>query len=254
MRHTLRRALDLGGVPVTPAIGGYLHLANGAPTGPGQAADLVEALAGQLLTAGWERDDRLRSDLISQGRFLLVRTEVALVVVVHVVPVDQLDSTQILRREDAFEAGNHQPQREPLLGPQRLAVHAVAHETVVHGLRQRHARRALHFFRAFRDEPRGATLHAALFEQRREKYSSPFSATGHPVRFLDGFGPGRRPVPRALDEMQAGDRRKALQVLHREGQRTIHHSVDHQTMVTGINVRYEGTTRCPHVEEGGWRD
>src|SRR5580704_18868810 len=63
VRHALWCPLDLGGVPLPPAIGGYLHGTNGAPAGPGQPADLVESAAGQLLCAGWVRDDRLGSDL-----------------------------------------------------------------------------------------------------------------------------------------------------------------------------------------------
>ena len=105
----------------------------------------------------------------------------SVVVVVHVVPVHELDSSHILRREDAFEAGNQEPQRKTLLGPHSLAVHAIGHEHVVHRLGERHARRALHFFRAFGDEPGRAAFHAALLEQRREQYAGPFGAAGHAV-------------------------------------------------------------------------
>src|SRR6267142_1504362 len=58
VRHALCSPLDLGGVPLPPAIGGYFHGTNGAPAGPGQPADLVESAAGQKLTAGRARDDR----------------------------------------------------------------------------------------------------------------------------------------------------------------------------------------------------
>src|SRR5262245_4378541 len=49
VRHALWRALELGAVPLLPAIGGDLHGTNGAPAGPGQPADLVESAAGQSL-------------------------------------------------------------------------------------------------------------------------------------------------------------------------------------------------------------
>src|SRR5574341_774249 len=55
VRHALRRAFDLGLVPAFAAIGGDLHQLDRAATGPGQAADLVEAFAGQLLSGGGER-------------------------------------------------------------------------------------------------------------------------------------------------------------------------------------------------------
>ena len=176
------------------------------------------------------------------------------VVVVHVVPIDDLDSPQILRVKDSFEAGDHQPQRKPVLGPHGLAVHAVGHDAVVHRLGDRHARRALHFLRPFRDEPGCPAFQAALLEQRREEHAGPFGATRHPVRFLNGLRPARRSVPRALDEMKAGDGREALQVLHGEGQRTVHHAVDHETMLPRIDVREEGATSRRHVVERGWRD
>src|SRR5262245_34273122 len=114
MRHTLRRSLEFSLVPFLAAVGGHFHQLDGAATGPGQAADLVEALAGQLLSPGRERDDRLGSDLVTERRVFRVLTEMSVVVVVHVVPIDDFNSTQPLGVKDAFEAGDHQPQRKPL--------------------------------------------------------------------------------------------------------------------------------------------
>src|SRR3984885_9178988 len=48
VRHGLWRPLELGPVPRLPAVGGYLHLANGAPAGPGQPCDLVPSPLGQF--------------------------------------------------------------------------------------------------------------------------------------------------------------------------------------------------------------
>ena len=96
MRHAMCRPLNLGVLPAPAAVGGYLHPANGSPTGPGQAADLVESAAGQLLSPGREGDDRFRSDLVIQRRDFRVLIKMPVVVVVHVVPVHQLDSPQIL--------------------------------------------------------------------------------------------------------------------------------------------------------------
>src|ERR1700681_1558240 len=175
-------------------------------------------------------------------------------VVVDVVLVHYLDSPQILRVEDAFEAGSHQPQRKTLLGTHRLAVHAVAHNTVIHGLGHRNARRALHFLVPFGNDPRRPAFHAGLLEQHREEHTGPFGATAQPVRFLNCLCPGRRTVPRALDEMKAGDGREAHQVLHGEGERTVYHPMDHETMLPGIDVRNEGATGGRHVVERRWRD
>src|SRR5881394_3084322 len=57
MRHPLRCAAEFGLVPFLAAVDGHLHLLDGAAAGPGQAANLIEALAGQPLFAGRKRDD-----------------------------------------------------------------------------------------------------------------------------------------------------------------------------------------------------
>src|SRR6187401_1275885 len=90
--HALRRAFELGFVPFLPAVGGHLHQFDGAAAGPRQPADLVEALAGQPLFAGRERDDGLRPDLVLERCDLCLLIEMTEVVVVHVVPIDDLDS------------------------------------------------------------------------------------------------------------------------------------------------------------------
>src|SRR4029079_13788212 len=64
MRHPLRCAAEFGLVPFLAAVDRHLHLLDGAAAGPGEAADLVEAFAGQPLVAGRKRDDRLWADLI----------------------------------------------------------------------------------------------------------------------------------------------------------------------------------------------
>src|SRR5687767_12003156 len=67
MRHALRSPLYLGEVPAPATVGGHFHLANGSATRPGQAANLVESAAGQLVSPGRERDDRFGPDLVFQG-------------------------------------------------------------------------------------------------------------------------------------------------------------------------------------------
>src|SRR5215471_2550462 len=166
VRHALCSPLDLGAVPLPPAIGGYLHGTNGAPAGPGQPADLVESAAGQLLSAGRVRDDRLGSDLEAERSFFRLPIEMPVVVVVHVIPVDDLDTPQILGVEDSLEAGREQPQRKTVLRPHGLAVHAVGDDAVVHGFGDGHARGALHFLGAFGHEPCRPAFQAALLEQR----------------------------------------------------------------------------------------
>src|SRR5499427_1950643 len=172
--HPLRRSLELRLVPFLAAVGGDLYLLDGAAAGPGQATDFIEALARQPLFTGRERDDRLRTDLVGERRFVLILVEMAKVVVVHVVLVHQLDALQPLGVEDPFEARHHQAQGESVLWPHRLAVHAIG------------------------DEPLGAAFHAALLEQRGQQYARPFRVARHTVRFLHGPGTPRRSVAGAL--------------------------------------------------------
>ncbi len=214
MGHPLRRSLELRLVPFLAAVGGDLYLLDGAAAGPGQATDFVEALAWQPLFTGRERDDGLRTDLVGERRFCLILMEMAKVVVVHVVAVNQLDALQPLGVEDPFEARNHQAQGESVLRPHRLAVHAVGDHAIVHCLGDRHARRALHFFRALGDEPLGAAFQAALLEQRGQQHAGPLRIAGHAVRFLHGLGTPRRSVAGALDEVQSRHHWEALQVVH----------------------------------------
>src|SRR5580704_8131473 len=55
----------------------------------------------------------------------------------HVRLVHDLDMSQILHAERGFPAGDDEPNRVPLLNAQRLAILAVGHDHVLHGLRQR---------------------------------------------------------------------------------------------------------------------
>src|ERR1700752_2846001 len=152
VRHALWCVLELGEVPLLPAIGGYLHGTNGAPAGPGQPADLVESAVAQLLSAGRISDDRLRSDLLAERKLSRIRTEMPEVVVVHVIPVDDLDAPQVLGVEDSLEAGGDKAHWKPLLRPQGLAVLAVGDHAVVHRFGDGYARGALHLLGAFSDE------------------------------------------------------------------------------------------------------
>src|SRR6202163_425864 len=205
VRHALWGHLELGGVPLLPAIGGDLHGLDGAAAGPSQPGDLVGSLAGQLLCAGRVGDDRLRSDLEAERSFVLMLLEMPEVAVVHVIPVDDLDAPQKLRIKNAFEAGHDYPQWKPLLWPQGLAVLSVGDDAVVHRFGDGHAQGALHFLGAFSNEPCRAAFQAALLEQRRKQHAGPFGATGHPVRFLHGLMARSVPVSRALEEVQPAD-------------------------------------------------
>src|SRR5712691_2352513 len=63
-----------------------------------------------------------------------------------------------------------------------------------------------------------------------------------------------RTVSDALEKMNAGYRREALQLVHGENQRTVHHPVNHQTMLLGIDVRNVKAAVGSHIMERGRRN
>ena len=201
------------------------------------------------VTAGGVGDHRLRSDLLGERGGFRVGVDVAGVVIRHVVAIDDLDAPQVLDLIDAFEAGHQQPQREALLRTERLAVHAVGNQAVVHRLAERDARRAFHFFGALGDDPRCAGLDARFLEQQRERHAGPFGAAGQAVRLLNGFVPRLRAVAETFDKVNLRDERQPLQLVHREDQRPIDHAVDHQAVLVGVDLRDERAAMRRGVEQ-----
>src|SRR5215471_9135459 len=60
---------------------------------------------------------------------------------------------------------------------------------------------------------------------------------------------GSRMVAQALDKVDSGYRREALQLFHRELQRPVHKAVDQKAMLLGIEIRsYGATVRADKVE------
>ena len=168
--------------------------------------------------------------------------------------VDHLDPPQVLDLMDPFEARHHQAQWIALLRTQRLAIHAIAHETVVESFCERNGRRALHFLRPFRNDPGRPVLYAGFLEQERERHAGPFGAARQPVRFLHCLGIRVRTVSKALDKMNARDVREALQFVHAERQRAVHHAVNHQAMLMRIDVGHKRAAMRRRVEQRRWRD
>ena len=163
---------------------------------------------------------------------------------------------QPLHAVGRFPAGNEQPQRVTLLTTHRLAILRVGHHHVVQRFRQRKRVRKLVRVRPFRHQPARPFLQARLFQQHGKRHAGPFAATGHPVYELDGrhlriagtvMG---RAVCVALQEINPGDGRQSLQLLHGETQRPIHHAVDREAMLLGIDVGQAGGMGLHEMERG----
>ena len=65
---------------------------------------------------------------------------------------------------------------------------------------------------------------------------------------------GLRTVSQALEKMNAGYGGKALQLFQGELQRPVHHAVNQEAILTGIDVRNNSATMSAHKVERGWRD
>src|SRR5215475_8311989 len=93
VRHFVYLASNLSILPGASPISGYFHLTNGSSAGPRQTRDLIGSTAGQLVSSGWKRDHRFRSPLESQRSGLRIVGDVSVVVVGHVVPVNNLHAS-----------------------------------------------------------------------------------------------------------------------------------------------------------------
>src|SRR5438552_12659144 len=65
---------------------------------------------------------------------------------------------------------------------------------------------------------------------------------------------GLRTVSQALEKVNAGYGRKALQLFESELQRPVHHAVKQESIVGRFDVRNNGATVRAHKVESGWRD
>ena len=92
---------------------------------------------------------------------------------------------QIFHIERAFPARDQQPDREPLLNPQLLAILAIGDEHVVQGLSHRQGVAEFALVRPFRNQPGPAFFHARLVQQHRQRHAGPFAGAGHAVDELD---------------------------------------------------------------------
>ena len=157
----------------------------------------------------------------------------------HVRAIDDVDARQPLHGSDRFPAGNHEPQRIALVRTHRLPVLRVGDDRVVHRFGQRDAHRVLVVLVSLGHDPAGFLLDAALLEQHRQKDARPFAAAGSSVDQLNGLAvraAQRTAVGIALEEMDARYRGHSLQLVERELEGTIHHTVQQQTMLLRIEI------------------
>ena len=159
--------------------------------------------------------------------------------------VAELDAPQPLHVRVALPAREQQAHRKALLGAKRLAVLRVDDERVVASFANGNAAREQTGIAAFGEEPLGVVLHADFAKQRRQRNAGPFAVRHHAVDLLRRHVRLRRAirrasVARALDEVRARHRRKALEVGERELERTVDEAVNEQRVLRGIDRRRAG--------------
>src|SRR6185312_3713856 len=74
------------------------------------------------------------------------------------------------------------------------------------------------------------------------------------MRLRNGLMSRFRAVSNALQKMHAGYGRETLYLVHGEYQRPVHHAVNHETMLPGIDLRNKGASVGGHIMERGRRD
>ena len=157
----------------------------------------------------------------------------------HERPVRELDAPQPFHVRVAFPAGQEQPRRITLLGTDRLAILPVGDQRVVERLCRRERCAS-----ASRRPCPSARNHVA-FGRTPTSLNSVDSST--PVHSLVLVRPASWPgvvsapavrseVARALEEVDARDGRKALEIGEREQHRPLDHAVDQQRVVLRIDL------------------
>ena len=172
--------------------------------------------------------------------------------------VHHLDVFQVLDAERGLPAGNEQPDRVTLLDPKRLAVLAVGDEHILHRLCDRHGVREFAGVVALGNQPRPLRLDPDLIQQDGQRHAGPLAATRHPVNELD-----RQPhvrialavdhggaIAMAFQEMNPGDRRQALEIVHGEAQWAIHQAMDREPMFRRIDLGEMGRMVLHEVQLG----
>ena len=244
--------------PRRAAVDGDVDRANRAVAGPREALDLVHSRLDRH-AAGRTRDHRLAFHLEAELAPHAVRHRVGIARrLAAEVPglVADLDAAQPLDADVAFPARNEQPHRIALLGAQHFAVLRVDDQAVVEHLLERHAADVAGAVGAFEHHPFRTGIEPGLVEEPRHGDAGPLRARQQAVRLLHrrrrGLEPVGEAVARALHEIELRHRRIAQQIFHRELERLLHHAVDHEPVLRGIDVRR--AVVMPFVDEAVRRD
>ena len=163
--------MELRGLPVHAAVDRNIDTLDPAAAAPGQSADLVQA--GR--SSGFSGQGKVITDFasISQVNPREVPSGIRVGVFRGFLAgkprlVAELDPAQPFDVDVALPAGDDEPQRVALFGPQRFAVLRVDHEAIVEAFVERKAAGHVRAVRAFDQRPFGFLLDSGFVEQRRK--------------------------------------------------------------------------------------
>ena len=235
--------MQLRCAPIDAAVGRHVDALDLAVSAPRQPADFVQSRRSQRFLGAGEGYDRLGFVDPGEAAGFSIRHQVGVfrcLLAREGRLIADFEPAQIFDVDAAFPAGNDQPQRIALFGPQRLAVLAVGHETIVETLVERQAAVHARGVGAFGQDPFGFFLETDFVEQGRQLDAGPLRAADHAVRELQRVelcaAPFHAAVGRTLDEINPRDGRKAHDVVHRQYQRPFDKAVDQEAVLMRIDV------------------
>ena len=155
--------------------------------------------------------------------------------------VAHFQTAQPLHPRHALHTRHDQPQRIAILGTQHFAIHGPSDNHIVqrafhtNGARQPGTLCALgQHIAAFGD------ISAAVFKQPGQWHAGEFATRQHAVGVLHGgnrhIAPFHAGVGAAFDKVDTRHRRQAHQIIHGVHARFTHQAIDHQPMLTRIDI------------------
>ena len=236
--------LKLSRRPVASAVRAHLHPRDASPAAPREASDLPPTPLGKYVGIGRKGDGRLgvhhEAELPCRAVVEWVRVLGGLVAR-HGRAVGKLEAADPFDLGVALPSGKEQPRGITLGRTDRLPVLAIGDHGVVQGLLERNA--AGHDGRVptLGQHPTRPPADPDLTQQCGQRHPSPLTRAEKAVDLAGGaFWIGVSviscaAVSGALYETEPRLGGKSLQVIEREGHRSIHHPVDQELVTVGVD-------------------
>ena len=251
------RLLQLRGAPRRAAVGAHVDARDFSGPAPRDAVDLAPA-ARQRHRERRIGDERSRVHQEAEHARAAVGHRLGVLrrlLARHERTIGELDPAQPLDVRVAFPAGQEEPRRIALLGPDRFAVLSVGDQRIVERLGDGDAAREHGGVAALGEEPRRLRPRADFAEERRERHAGPFARAREAGDLLRRQISGRAAaaeVAGAFEEVHAAHGRESLEIGERENRRPLDHAVNQERVALWIDLGHAGM--MPLEVEVGRRD